>query len=571
MPGRFNLKILFIGIFLFFLPFSVEATVGEAGNFYVDSSYDLYGRETIDAYLVKTSDSLYFYIEKSWWDSHSSQEQNDIKIALFELGGEFRNKIYPVLTSNFGSEWKPGVDGDERITVLFHPMRTGKAGYFRTNDQYSKFQIYNSNEREMVYLSSDYMTSSIVKSFFAHEFVHLITFNQKDKIRKVTEEVWLNEARAEYAPTLLGYDSEYQGSNLQRRVQEFLKTPSDSITEWRGVSADYGALNLFTQYLVDHYGVAILRDSLFSPETGIASLNYALKKNGHPEDFSQIFTDWAIAVLVNDCSLGSKYCYRNPNLKNLRIVPESNFIPTARETSLSVYSQIKNWSAKWQKLFGGKGDLTLKFNGEKEVKFKVPYVLCDYVPKCTVKIFNLNEQQKGEIIIPDFSSKYSSLTLIPSAQNKLSGFTDNEPVYLFSWEVRTKEISEDNSEVIKKLLEQISFLKAEIVRVQAQISAILAAQGQTKIGTCTFFENNLYYGLTNNSEVRCLQETLRSLGPEIYPEGLVTGNFLSLTKLAVIRFQEKYAVEILVSLGLEKGTGYFGPLSRQVANKLIHK
>jgi len=564
--SKFLFSFLFFSLLFFGAAFAFEAKA-ETQSFYIDSSYDLYAREEVDAYLIRTTSSLYFYIEKSWWDSRSSQEQNSIRITLYDLGEEFKNKIYPVLTSNFGSEWRPGIDGDERITVLFHSMGTGRAGYFRTNDQYYKFQTYNSNEREMVYLNSGFITDSLIKSFLAHEFVHLITFNQKDKLKGIKEEIWLNEARAEYAPTLLDYDSQYQGSNLQRRVNEFLKTLSDSITEWQGVSADYGALNLFTQYLVDHYGIAILRDSLFSSETGIASLNYALSKNGFKENFSQIFTDWTIAVLVNDCSLGVKYCYKNQNLNNFKIVPESNFLPTAIESTLSVYSQIKDWSAKWQRLFGGKGGLTFKFNGREEVKFKVPYVLCDYANNCSVKFFNLDEQQKGEVIIPEFSSKYSSLTLIPSVQNKLSGFTGNEPTYLFSWEVRTKELLKDDPELIKKLLEQIASLKAEIARLQAEINAILS--GQSPSYSCSEIKNNLYFGVQNNQEVRCLQEFLKSRGPEIYPEGLVTGNFLSLTQQAVIRFQEKYASEILAPLGLNTGTGYVGQMTRNKINQMI--
>ena len=55
--------------------------------------------------------------------------------------------------------------------------------------------------------------------------------------------------------------------------------------------------------------------------------------------------------------------------------------------------------------------------------------------------------------------------------------------------------------------------------------------------------------MSNNLEVRCFQEFLKDQGQEIYPEGLITGNFLSLTQSAVIRFQEKYASEILAPLG----------------------
>lgn len=574
-------KIILLTALFLIAPFIVSAfSEGEVTKFYIDPSYDLHSRDEIDAYLLRATSYLYFYLDKSWWESRTQEEQNNIRIALFELGEEFKNKIYPILTSNFGQEWKPGIDKDERITVLFHPMKTNKAGYYRQNDEYFKLQAPSSNEREMVYLNSEFITSSLAKSFLAHEFVHLITFYQKEKIRSVVEETWLNEGRAEYAPTLLGYDNDYKGSNLGRRVKVFLENPNDSLTEWQGVSADYGILNVFIQYLADHYGVVILRDSLLSPKTGINSLNYALRKNGFSEDFSQIFTNWSIAVLVNDCSLApldsehltgwsSKYCYKNQNLRNIRIVPESNFIPMATEASMSVYIQIKNWSPRWQKLFGGKGGLTLKFIGKEGVNFKVPYVLCDYEQKCSIKFFNLDKEQKGEIIIPDFSSKYSSLTLIPSVQNKLSDFSDNELAYPFSWEVKTKEQSGDDPELIKKLLERIDFLKAEIARIQAKISTILSGGQSGSQHSCSAIVNNLYFGLKNNQEVSCLQEFLKNQGVAIYPEGLVTGNFLNLTKTAVIRFQEKYTSEILIPFSLEKGTGYVGLSTRTKINKML--
>jgi peptidoglycan hydrolase-like protein with peptidoglycan-binding domain len=564
-------RILFISsisffIFLIFLiPSFVRAVnLGEIRSFHVDSFYDISDRQEISAILQRVSNNLYFYIDNAWWSQLSPEEKDKINTNLFLLSDEFERKIYPTLTSFFSLEWRPGIDNDEHITVLIHPMKKNRGGYFNNGDEYSKFLVPTSNEREMIYLNSDYITEPINKSFLAHEFMHLITFNQKEKIIGSEEEVWLNEARAEYVPTLLGYDSQFEGSNLQRRVKEFLQNPSDSITDWQGSSEDYGALNIFTQYLVDHYGVNILVDSLRSSKKGIESLNEALARDGFKEDFSQIFTDWTITVLVNDCFLGPKYCYKNKNLDNLRVVPVNSFLPLNSQSILSVSYTTKNWTGNWHRIFGGGGTLTFEFEGALKGNFKVPYIICDSLNVCSVKFLALDENQSGKIIIKDFNTKYASLTVIPSAQDNFPSSESPASSFSFSWKTRI-DLKNPEEELINQLLSQIASLKAEIAGVQAQIDAILGK----KTNSCQEFTNDLHFGMTNSQEVRCLQEFLKSQGSEIYPEGLVTGNFLSLTQLAVIRFQEKYASEILKPLGLEKGTGYIGAKTRAKISQLL--
>ena len=571
MLKKFQKIVFLVSIFFFlftFVPTIKAARIGEVIRFYIDSSYDISQREELMARLVKETPKLYFYIDNTWWTSQTSLKQKEILEKLTSLANEFETKIYPKLTSIFGQEWKPGIDGDEKITILFQPMKKNAGGYFRSIDEYLRIQFPESNEREMLYLNTQYLESARLKGFLAHEFVHLITFNQKNKIHNKTEETWLNEARAESAISILGYDSLYEGSNLQERVKDFLKNPSDSLTEWLNKEDDYGSVNLFVQYLLDHYGVSILADSLKSKKVGIESINYALKKNGFEKDFSQIFTDWTIALLVADCNLGKNYCYLNKNLENLTVTPAINFLPLTGKSTLSVTHITKNWSGNWYKFIGGKGILELEFSSLAGLDFKVPYVVQEKTGKYKISFLTLDENQKGKIQIPDFSTENLSLIIIPSLQTKISGFDGVEPTYPFTFEVSILERTpEEEAQLIKKLLKQIEELKAEIARLQAEIDAILAGREQKTV--CGKFEKNLYFGMKNNFEVRCLQEFLKNQGPEIYPEGLVTGNFLELTKKAVIRFQEKYAKDILAPWGLEKGTGFVGPTTRAKINELL--
>jgi len=562
------LKAILIGIIFLVLTiphFVLGAELLEKKEFFVDSSYDFQNREKITAVLQRITGQLYFYLDDTWWESLDIEKRREINIAISELTQEFENKIYPSLTSNFGSEWKPGIDGDTRITILIHPMIENASGYFRTGDEYYRAQVINSNQREMIYLNSGLVTNSLNKSFLAHEFMHLVTFNQKDKILGVSEETWLNEARAEYVPTLLGYDEEYGNSYLQKRVSSFAENSRDSLTEWQGEDFDYGVANLFAHYLVDHYGKEILIDSLKSQGTGIASLNTALKNNGFTENFSQIFTNWTIAIYINNCGINPKYCYFNNNLKNFKVTPFIYYLPSVGESTLSVGYLTKEWSGNWQKIIGGKESLKLEFNGNSQADFKIPYIIEYSNGKTSVNFLTLDKLQKGTIYAGD--GGINSLTIIPSAQSKLENFTDKEPSYQFFWSVTTeKSGTGGETQQIEQLQTRINELLAQIANLQAQLSGL---PGETV--SCQSFQNDLYYGMTQSAGVRCLQEFLRKQGGGIYPEGIISGNFLSLTKTAVIRFQEKYSAEILSPLGLQTGTGYFGNLSRQKANQLLPK
>ena len=542
------------------------ANYGDDIIFNVDKSFDASARTQMTASLVKTTKNIYFYIEKIWWDAQPKAKQTEILSSLDALSSEFDSNIYPNLTSVFGSEWKPGVDGDNKITVLFEAMNSKEGGYFRTNDEYIKLKVPTSNEREMIYLSLDYFSDPRLKVILAHEFMHLITFNQKNKGFDVEEDTWLNEARADYSSTILKYDDKYEGSNLQQRVSDFIENPSDSITEWTGAKNDYASSSLFMHYLADQYGMNILVDSLKSKYIGKDSINFALQKSGSQDDFAKIFTNWTIASVVNNCSIDRRYCYLNQNLKSFRLSPSLNFLPLTGNVSMTVANVTKSWTGNWLKFIGGNGNLKLDFSGLKGLTFKVPYIVTDSTGNNTVKFLELDEEEKGEININNFGSDYKSLIIIPSLQSNIYEFDGLEPTYPFNYTVAitgSSSPSVADQDLIQQLLERIAALKEEIAKLKAQT-------GDTNSqNICSQISQNLYLGILNNSEVKCLQEVLKKQGTGIYPEGLITGNFGNLTLQAVIRFQEKYSSEILTPVGLVKGSGYVGTLTRMKVNQIL--
>lgn len=108
----------------------------------------------------------------------------------------------------------------------------------------------------------------------------------------------------------------------------------------------------------------------------------------------------------------------------------------------------------------------------------------------------------------------------------------------------------------------IAELQAQVEALMAQIAQLNAQQGNSNTW-CHTFNTNLSIGMSGN-EVSALQ---RALGLNGFNVG-ATGSYDERTASAVSGFQEKYRREILTPLGLANPTGYFGPSTRAVMNRL---
>ncbi|HNW96586.1 MAG TPA: peptidoglycan-binding domain-containing protein [Candidatus Paceibacterota bacterium] len=109
----------------------------------------------------------------------------------------------------------------------------------------------------------------------------------------------------------------------------------------------------------------------------------------------------------------------------------------------------------------------------------------------------------------------------------------------------------DYQNLLDALLQQLAYLRS---LMSGQVAG--ASTGYQ-------FTHNLQLG-DSGEDVTQLQTFLKAQGADIYPEGLVTGYFGNLTKLAVQRFQVKYDI----AQPGNAGYGYVGPKTRAKMNSL---
>ena len=107
----------------------------------------------------------------------------------------------------------------------------------------------------------------------------------------------------------------------------------------------------------------------------------------------------------------------------------------------------------------------------------------------------------------------------------------------------------DLAQLIAKLQAQIAALEAQVALLKSEL---VETQAELK------FTRGLQRG-ASGEEVRELQAFLKRF-PDIYPEGLVTGYFGSLTETALKRWQERQGLE---------AAGVVGPKTRAKLNELV--
>lgn len=459
MGNKKSIIFVFIISFVFFFlisGFAQADTLGQNQSFFISSQYDARSRNLITATLKHVSDRAYFYVEDEYWNRVSQNMRAQILSQIELLAREFDNRIYPMETEFFGSVAEPGVDNDSRITILLSPLAENAGGYFDTSNNYKKEQAPNSNEREMIYLNIAALSDrEKINAFLAHEFQHLISFNQKEKLRNVTDDVWLNELRSEYAVTFLGYNDNFTGSHLEKRLKALIENPLDSLTEWKNFPADYGQIGLFAEYLSEHWSPKVIADTLKNASIGIASLNEALKQNGFVDSFADVFNQWAVANILNDVTASRKFGYIREGLRNFHVAPTKVFSNLGDAVTLAVSDIIKDWQSRWydvsQFAAGQKKFLKISFFSPSLASFQVPYLVFKNDGSRTLFMFNPTVHL-NTLYINNIGTDVNRVIFMPIKKDKISGFTADEPVIPLTISVERADFAPRESAVSPAIL-----------------------------------------------------------------------------------------------------------------------
>jgi len=374
-------------------PPAVPFQVGEQQTFWAANT-DTNSNFQVEATLRYVTPHVYFWIENG-----VSYNHNDLA-ALVEA---FENRIYPTVREFFGSEWSPGVDGDEHLYILYFKGMGSASGYFSSADEVHPLAHEYSNAHEIFFLSADSVDlgGEYAYGVLAHEFQHMIHW-YGDR----NEETWMNEGFSDVAMFLNGYDI---GGNDRAFVQD----PDLQLNTWpsEGKIPHYGASFLFLTYFLDQYGEDATKALVAHPQNGFASIDLVLAELGETDPSrgrtptaADVFQDWTVASYLQDPDVGDgRFDY-----SNYPSAPNPNETETVRTCPVTPFTRDVNQYGVDYIRITCNGTYTLRFTGSTAI----PVLPAD--PRSGAYAFYSNRGDESAMSLTrefDFAGQSGPLTL----------------------------------------------------------------------------------------------------------------------------------------------------------------
>jgi len=286
---------------------------------------------TITAQCRVISAHAYFFVDKR--DLASTYVSDSV---LNDYAAKFET-IYALNHSKFGTE--NDTDSNGKVIIVFtEEIKSPYLGYFYAKDKFPKTSYTDSNEGDIFYMTVDPVLSDTICATLAHEFQHMIYFDQHHNRGVTNTYSWLNEALSQAAE----YYSTYTTNHLNW-INNFLSGGwyGLSLTCWTGGNYGYGAI--FIRYLIDQYGDLAIKNMCSTDKIGIAAVEYATGT-----DFNTIFYNFTIALAVSGTgdSADPKFNFKTLNLQSVQSSERTGLLP--HPTILNAGSGLTSWNYPYE-------------------------------------------------------------------------------------------------------------------------------------------------------------------------------------------------------------------------------
>ncbi|MBT3602887.1 MAG: choice-of-anchor D domain-containing protein, partial [Candidatus Latescibacteria bacterium] len=167
---------------------------------------------------------------------------------------EFNTSTFDIIANMYGAP--SDIDQDNKVIFLFTHLVDqvgGVAGFYSSGSLFSKDRGGDGNIADMMFISPTRESASY-KSLLAHEFQHLVNFNQHVLVANGdAEETWLNEGLSHVAEDLV--DGHIDGGNTDL-VSDFMSAPNRyALTGDASLNSGIrGAAYLFVRGLMESFG-----------------------------------------------------------------------------------------------------------------------------------------------------------------------------------------------------------------------------------------------------------------------------------------------------------------------------
>jgi hypothetical protein len=311
------------------------------------------------------SSHAYFFVEDEDYGTEITYSD------LEKVYGPAFDSIYNTSHTHFGTE--NDTDNNGKIIIVFSgKLSNGVLGYFNSSDKYSssRFSSSDSNEGDIIYITTgstynngDSVTANDIGEVMAHEFQHMIYFDQHYNKGVKNTYIWLNEALSQAAQY---YSYGANAEIHQHYIKRFLRNSSYyaynglSLTYWSDYNYGFGAI--FIRYLIDQYGDEVVKNMCSTKYVGIKAVEKATGVN-----FNTLFTNFtrALVFLGTSHSANSVYQFTSSDLTELQTSGRGGLLPLSKPTLIagSTLSEDKiaiyPYSINFYKCSGTFGTVTL--------------------------------------------------------------------------------------------------------------------------------------------------------------------------------------------------------------------